>query len=178
VLSELGRDPQLRAAWGRQQWLRSALRDADTSAAYDPGFADRIGMALDAGGSDVAEFGQMPSFVARRRWRAAAGLAAAASVVGAVLMVAEPLGRDVDDSSPVVTDAGDAAPVAATERPEGEMVAEVRGPADHWSVSDPAVEDQLNGYLLEHNGLARGYGVSGATPSFLRVATYGQGANR
>lgn len=190
ILSELGRNPRLRAAWGRQQWLRSMLRDADTSAAYDPGFAERIGRALDAGGSERS---RVITLTPRRRWRTAAGLAAAASVVGAVLLVAEPLGGDVDDtaSSPVVADAEDTPPTvnpaaaqttrtaaAETERSEVETVAEIRRPADHWSVSDPAVEDQLNGYLLEHNGLARGYGMSGATPSFLRVATYGQGTNR
>ena len=48
-------------------------------------------------------------------------------------------------------------------------------PADHWSVSDPAVADQLNGYLLEHDGLARGYGLTSATPSLVRMATYRQG---
>ncbi|MES1925456.1 sigma-E factor negative regulatory protein [Salinisphaera sp. T31B1] len=47
-------------------------------------------------------------------------------------------------------------------------------PADHWSVSDPALEEELNSYLVEHNGLARGYGLSGTTPAFVRVATYGQ----
>jgi len=51
---------------------------------------------------------------------------------------------------------------------------QIEGPADHWSVSDPALEEELNGYLNEHNGLARGYGLSGTTPAFVRVATYGQ----
>jgi len=50
----------------------------------------------------------------------------------------------------------------------------MEGPADHWSVSDPALEEELNSYLVEHNGLARGYGLSGTTPAFVRVATYGQ----
>lgn len=54
----------------------------------------------------------------------------------------------------------------------------VEGPADHWSVSDPALEEELNGYLVEHNGLARGYGLSGTTPAFVRVATYGQESAR
>lgn len=48
--------------------------------------------------------------------------------------------------------------------------------ADHWSVSDPAVRDELNGYLVDHNGMARGYGMSSTTPGYVRVATYGQGA--
>ncbi|MGB7754453.1 MAG: sigma-E factor negative regulatory protein [Salinisphaera sp.] len=48
------------------------------------------------------------------------------------------------------------------------------GPADHWSVSDPAVRDELNGYLVDHNGMARGYGMSSTTPALVRVAAYGQ----
>ena len=46
--------------------------------------------------------------------------------------------------------------------------------ADHWSVSDPAVRDELNGYLVDHNGMARGYGMSSTTPALVRVAAYGQ----
>lgn len=49
-----------------------------------------------------------------------------------------------------------------------------QGPADQWSVSDPALRDELNGYLVDHNGMARGYGLSGTTPALVRVATYGQ----
>lgn len=48
------------------------------------------------------------------------------------------------------------------------------GPTDHWSVSDPAVRDELNGYLVDHNGMARGYGMSSTTPALVRVAAYGQ----
>ncbi|MES1944365.1 Anti sigma-E protein RseA [Salinisphaera sp. PC39] len=188
VLSEMGRDPGLRAAWGRQQWLRSALRDVDTEAAYDPGFAERVARAIDDAGESPARADRVVSFPARRRWRTAASLAAAASVVGAVLLVAEPLGRDSSGMPDAggTTLAGDDAgvpAVAVSGTPAGETraavnVARSNRAADHWSVSDPAVEDQLNGYLLEHNGLARGYGMSGATPSFLRVATYGQDTQR
>lgn len=49
-----------------------------------------------------------------------------------------------------------------------------QGPADQWSVSDPALRSELNGYLVDHNGMARGYGLSGTTPALVRVATYGQ----
>ncbi|WP_423820936.1 sigma-E factor negative regulatory protein [Salinisphaera sp. SPP-AMP-43] len=48
------------------------------------------------------------------------------------------------------------------------------GAADHWSVSDPAVRDELNGYLVDHNGMARGYGMSSTTPALIRVSSYGQ----
>src|SRR5699024_9294215 len=47
--------------------------------------------------------------------------------------------------------------------------------ANQWQVSDPALANRLNGFLVEHNGLARGYGLGATTPGFVRVATsYGQ----
>lgn len=53
--------------------------------------------------------------------------------------------------------------------------AESQSSADHWAVSDPTLASRLNDYLVEHSGLARGYGLSATTPGFVRVATYGQG---
>ena len=50
--------------------------------------------------------------------------------------------------------------------------------SDRWSVNDPAVREELNGYLVDHNGMARGYGMSSTTPAYVRVATYGQGATQ
>lgn len=181
VWSELNRNPALREAWGRQHWLRSLLRDADTTAAYDAGLAARVGRALDTGAEEGSE--RVVPMTPRRRWRAAASLAAAASVVGAVLLVTEPLG--VDSGEPAAAVVADAEMESTDESvmPEQEeqaivTVADSGRSPDRWTVSDPDVADQLNGYLLEHNGLARGYGMSGATPSLLRVATYGQGSNR
>jgi len=46
--------------------------------------------------------------------------------------------------------------------------------ADHWAVSDPTLASRLNDFLVEHNGLARGYGLGATTPGFVRVAAYGQ----
>lgn len=63
---------------------------------------------------------------------------------------------------------GSAQAAAAATRPVSQ------GPADNWSVSDPALQDELNGYLVDHNGMSRGYGLSGTTPALVRVATYGQ----
>lgn len=179
VWSGLERDPALREAWGRQHWLRSLLRDADSSAAYDQDFALRVGQALDA---DSRGPEKVVPLTPRRRWRAAASLAAAASIVGAVMLVAEPLGSDGEPAVSVVADAetgsADESAEAETNEQPAVTVADSGPSPDHWTVSDPDVADQLNGYLLEHNGLARGYGMSGATPSLLRVATYGQGSNR
>lgn len=53
-------------------------------------------------------------------------------------------------------------------------VNEAQDAVDHWSVSDPTLANRLNDFLVEHNGLARGYGLGATTPAFVRVATYGQ----
>lgn len=63
---------------------------------------------------------------------------------------------------------------AGSARPVAQTQAVNQGAADHWSVSDPGLRDELNGYLVDHNGMARGYGLSGTTPALVRVATYGQ----
>lgn len=47
---------------------------------------------------------------------------------------------------------------------------------DHWEVSNSVLANRLNSYLVEHSGLARGYGLGPTSPGFVRVATYGQGS--
>lgn len=65
-------------------------------------------------------------------------------------------------------------PAAGMSMQASRGMAVAEGPADHWSVSDPAVREELNGYLVDHNGMARGYGMSSTTPAMVRVAAYGQ----
>lgn len=192
------RDPALRGELGRQHWLRHALRDS-RPLALDAGFSSRVLAGLDAQDeapvqrSNVAAF--RPRKVSTPRWyRQAAGLAVAASVIGAVVLVSNPLDEPspLDDSQALQSQ--NAAPVqqaatfpAATQQvalqqqqrsPAATSVQTQQAAADHWAVSDPDLQDQLNGYLLEHDGLARGYGLSGATPSLVRVATYRQVSDR
>lgn len=138
----------------------------------------------------------------RRRWRNMVGLAAVASATGVFLLVSNPLQSDKDVDSAIAPTTSSVASVAVEPQTAPEampQVAQSRGletgmlnkatasagprqkaalqqasPADHWSVSDPAIANELNSYLVEHNGMARGYGLSGTTPAFVRVATYGQ----
>ena len=198
VISALLRDNQLRDSWGRQHWLRTTLRahSGEVAVPLDRDFSSRVMAAISEDKPEsVAARRVVPMRVAaRRRWRSMAGLAAVASAAGIVLLVSNPLQRDgAGGASPGATVAANASPVSsATADDAGDMVASnelssdmlrkagpsnaaiQQGPADHWSVSDPDLEDELNGYLVEHNGLARGYGMSGTTPGFVRVATYGQ----
>jgi len=170
----------------------------------DCNFSDRVMAAIaeDRPETSAARPIAVPMRVAaRRRWRSMAGLAAVASAAGIVLLVSNPLQREGAGGDTLASASGngttatttvsakgntaslgDAGSMVASNQLSSDMLRQAgpsqaavqRGPADHWSVSDPALEDELNGYLVEHNGLARGYGMSGTTPGFVRVATYGQ----
>lgn len=201
-------DAHLRESWSRQHWLRTTLRapGGEAATALDSGFSSRVmaAIAAERAGSAATVPIKTPGGAravplrarAARRWRSMAGLAAAASAAGVVLLVSHPLQRD---ETPMSADAGGAITSTATATASADAVGDAtrmvasntlssdrlgqagpsdaaaqRGSSNHWSVSDPALENELNGYLVEHNGLARGYGMSGTTPGFVRVATYGQ----
>lgn len=201
VISALLRDEQLRESWGRQHWLRTTLRahSGEAGVSLDSDFSDRVMAAIaDDKPEDLPTRRVVPMRVAaRRRWRSMAGMAAVASAAGIVMLVSNPLQRGgvADGAGQTIasTTTGPAATAGAAGASAGDVqlasndlssdmlrkagpseAAVQRGPADHWSVSDPDLQDELNGYLVEHNGLARGYGMSGTTPGFVRVATYGQ----
>ncbi len=198
VVNALLRDEQLRGAWTRQHWLRTALRTpaGETSVTLDAGFSARVMQAIHAEpGLSAKESAHPVEYVAaprrRRRWRSMAGLAAAASATGFVLLVSNPLQQETTvGTTPARTasasGAGTAQPqIVASTALNGDMIDTsatgsntAKISADHWAVSDPALEDELNGYLVEHNGLARGYGLSATTPGFVRVATYGREATQ
>lgn len=200
VLRQLGRDAAARDALSRQLWLRETLKGE--SLALDLGFADRLAARIDAedaaqeksADGKIIEF-QPRSRGLRRHWLGPmTGFATAASIVTAVILLGN-VGQQEDAAggqvaSQSASSAGQLQVSSNASRPGiGSDVAELTQVArqpmqrpvprgSNWAVSNPAVEDRLNGYLLEHNGLARGYGLSSATPSFVRVATYGQGSGR
>jgi negative regulator of sigma E activity len=198
VINALLRDEALRASWGRQHWLRTTLRahSSEATVALDADFSARVMRAIAA--DDKPETTVAPAPRARRhrrRWYSVAGLAVAASATGIVLFVSNPLRPGARDQANLARNA----PAVRAQEPAGSLrvfnspsLATTRGVAsaqtvpaavgshartkraDRWSVSDPALADELNGYLVEHNGLARGYGLSGTTPALVQVATYGQ----
>lgn len=207
LLATYRRDPAVRQAMSRQYWLRHALRDG-RPVALNSDFSSRVlaqlddadesQPALDTFATQAArEVTHKPAANAARWQRPVAGFAIAASVVGALVLVGNPLGSNSSQpasselasplNSPVnppgttlqaATESATpkaAADFNANRAPTTLQTARSTVPVDHWSVADPALEDQLNGYLIEHNGFARGYGLSGATPSLVRVATYGAG---
>lgn len=187
LFAALKRDADLRGTFSRQHWLRHALRE-NSPVGLDSDFSARVMLSLDdesisnESHSTVVPL-QQPQRSTRRWHKPAAGMALAASVVGAMVLINYPSsqgdnGFEEAQLAPNQTMAMNETAMA----PQATQVAlqtqtETRqvSPPDHWSVSDPALEDQLNSYLLEHDGIARGYGLSGATPSLVRVATYGTG---
>ncbi|MDN5863357.1 MAG: sigma-E factor negative regulatory protein [Salinisphaera sp.] len=182
VLAALTDDPVLREAWQRQLWLRAALRGRDLQVpALDAGFADRVMAALE---DTPAEPGKVVALAARRRprlmRRAAAGLALAASLAAVAVLVSTPVGQ----LNPFTVPEG--AVLASAAAPDqiqpadlvATTISQPQPKTNQWSVSDPAVADLLNVYLIEHSDVARGYGMSAATPSFVHLVTYGQDAGR
>ncbi|MES1935940.1 sigma-E factor negative regulatory protein [Salinisphaera hydrothermalis] len=226
VVNALLRDEALRDSWTRQHWIRTTLRShsAEPAVDVDTGFANRVMSAIAADehretavpNSNVLPMTPRGRRTRTRRWRGVAGMAAAASVAGVVLLAGNPFVRTgtsgsegriataennptstrrVADSQQVRQGFGsggwnnqlaDFSSVQA--QPAGVRTVAAAGmsaqgaasmggsdaSADHWSVSDPAVRDELNGYLVDHNGMARGYGMSSTTPALVRVAAYGQ----
>ncbi len=199
VVNALLRDEQLRDSWARQHWLRTALRApaGETPPPLDAGFSARVMQVIQAE-PDLPAESALPAagYVAaprrHRRWRSMAGVAVAASATGFVLLVSNPLQQETTTGAAparMATAAGTRGAqqpqVVASTTLNGDMIDATAMPvsaaavsADHWAVSDPALENELNGYLVEHNGLARGYGLSATTPGFVRVATYGREASQ
>ena len=220
VVNALLRDESLRDSWTRQHWIRTTLRShsAEPAVHVDTGFANRVmaAIAADEHPETVAPRDNIVRMTPRRRtrrWRGVAGMAAAASVAGVVLLAGNPFVRSGTSGSegrvasandgPAATRTRDAAgsqhqgfasggwnsrladfssvpaqsahvQTVASAGARSRGLSSSDGPADHWSVSDPAVRDELNGYLVDHNGMARGYGMSSTTPALVRVAAYGQ----
>lgn len=157
----------------------------------------------EAAGETVSEsVVPMPRPRQRHRWRTTAGFAVAASAAGIVLFAAEPMLPGGQTQVPPVqttqhgaAHAGTASASANTTSTAGskihglqmaqslasDMIQNVSShveasqeAVDHWQVSNQVLANRLNGYLVEHNGLARAYGLGATTPGLIRVATYGQ----
>lgn len=125
----------------------------------------------------------------RTKWRSGVGTAAAASVVGVIVWAYAPLGIQNSESAPgssstgkpVVENASSGADTTRTvatgnaEPTKRSTNTQLDGRTqsdDRWSVSNPELRKELNGFLVEHNGLARNFGLSASTPSLVQAATY------
>lgn len=220
VVGELLRDESLRESWTRQHWVRTTLRSSDTelAAPVDVDFSKRVMNAISVGeqAESSGSTGRSDRVISihkarsHRRWRGVAGLAAAASVAGIVVLAGGPFLSSGNGARNHVATAGQQAARGqgtgtAASTPDHALTGTLRGqladfsyipesgpsvrtvamntPARHattnqWSVSDPAVRNELNGYLADHNGMARGYGMYMTTPALVRMAAYRQGVTQ
>jgi negative regulator of sigma E activity len=211
VINALLRDESLRESWTRQHWIRTTLRagDAEPAVAVDEDFSKRVMAAIEADEQPADARPRSDKVVPmrrpQRRWRGVAGLAAAASVAGVVLLTGNPFAGSNDSAEGTFATADNSSTLNRTQKdttatsdteftgdwdhqfadfslasshPARMRTAASEGAAarspDQWSVSDPAIRDELNGYLADHNGMARGYGMYGSTPALVRVAAYRQ----
>lgn len=149
----------------------------------------------------------MPHRASRRRWRTVTGFAVAASAVGIALFVTQPMHVGTGTTPATITASTQSSPFTDANSPGATTVAATgmgnvnaadtsgsltdsmvqnvaayvdaaQDAADRWHVSNQILANRLNGYLVEHSGLARGFGLGATKPGFVRVATYGQDSAR
>lgn len=146
LLAALRSDTAARAAWGRYHLIRAALR------------REPVAPAGDIAGAVAARVAALPAPAGRRPLARLAGqLALAASVAAVVLVGAREWLGGVSPPAPVV---------AQRETPVEYLRAQTR-----WNTNERAIENALNGYLVEHNEFAPSAGVSGMLP-YVRVVGY------
>ncbi|QKT02405.1 sigma-E factor negative regulatory protein [Ectothiorhodospiraceae bacterium 2226] len=152
LLDRLGKDAELRAAWGRYHLIGDALRN-DLPVAVDTGIAARVSAALE----------QEPAILAPRRRilqhpKRAAGLAVAASVLGVAVLVGLPQSPEEAGFEPVV------AATAPSGSASGQLVSEV----PRWDRGQPMIESRLNSYVVNHNEYSASTGMQGMLP-YMRI---------
>lgn len=156
LLSELERDPALRAKFSRLCLARESRHGTRVrSAQLD--FSSRVLAALDREAAEPSGVVPMGNRVRRLPWRAAASLAAAAAVGAVAVMAIRPTGPGTV-ASPVVALSPSAATLA-----EGEPV------ETQYTELDAENARQLRNYLMTYQ--AGGQGV-GATLGYARYAAY------
>lgn len=148
LIDVVSRDAELRAAWTRYHLVRDVVRDQVAPVA--PGdFARRVENALEL----------EPTLAAvrrrRSRLRPIAGLALAASMAGLAVFGVKSIWYP-SQSTPAPTS------VAAAPR--------LQTSALRWNVSQPAVEERLDGYLVNHSEYL-GNGLRGLLP-YARIVGY------
>ena len=181
VLDRVLDDARLREQWRRHHFISAALSSQDTLSVVDDELATRVRQALD---SEVIPL-RRPS--RRKPWMV--GIACAASVAAvAVLVLFNVTGQQAAEPGAGVP------PVAVIERnattsnsaqPAVPQLASLRSDSDAavdaqpsgtsltrmtWNDARPAVEERLNGYLLDHSGYLAD-GVRGMLP-YARVVAY------
>jgi sigma-E factor negative regulatory protein RseA len=151
VLQELGRDPELRAAWERYHVVRDALR-GELELEAESGLADRVAQRL------------VSLDTAPRAWWRGRGARAAGTVAIAASVAVVALAGLQFFAPPTV-------PATLAER-NAPAVTQLAAGQGRWKTQRPEVEQALNAYLVEHNDFAAATGPGGMLP-YVRVVGYG-----
>ena len=185
VLDRVLDDVRLREQWRRHHFISAALSSQDTLSVVDDELATRVRQALD---SEVIPL-RRPS--RRKPWMV--GIACAASVAAVAVLVlfnvtgqqaAEP-GAGVPPVATIEPNTTTTATTSNSAQPAVPQLASLPSDSDAavdaqpsgtsltrmtWNDARPAVEERLNGYLLDHSGYLAD-GVRGMLP-YARVVAY------
>ena len=155
VAERLTRDDELTLRWERYQLIGDAIR-GQLPQHVSRDLASRIRASVSQEPAILAS----PRSRKHRYTRHAAGVALAASVAGAALLL-----FPVANENPGVV-----SPRIAQQDPQQFFV---RPPGLRWSTGEPAVASKLNRYLVIHNELARQGSIKGTHPD-ARLVGYEQ----
>lgn len=151
VHAALTDDAALRRTWERYHLARSALHQ-ELEIILPPDMAERVSRRI------AGEPSGAGSYRHHRLARLAGTLALAASVAAvAILGVQRVNAPPQQPATLVASDPANAEPV-------------IRAGTTRWDTKEPAAEDALNAYLMEHNEFASNIG--GMMPAYVRVVGY------
>ncbi len=152
LLGRLQRDAGLRACLGRYQLIGEVMRGGHAQVA-GLGIAARVQAELD--GEPVST---PPPQVAARLWKPLAGLAIAASVALVAVLSVQRV-HAPQQATPAL---------ASSQAPDGAFV---RVDDGRWNRIEPAVEQRMNRYLVNHNEYAASRSMPGVMP-YVRIVGY------
>jgi negative regulator of sigma E activity len=172
LLDNIDRSPALKDRWSRMCLMREARRGTRIEAAHLQ-FASRVMAALDQVQPEAAVVVPLkakaapPKVVASPRpWRPLVGLAAAASLIGAVVLVIWQQGAPVPAGAIPVAPPSVVAAIDSRAEAKGAITPAVSTGADtrgdlQWSSLDRASAQELGGYLIDYSSYRSTQGMGG-----------------
>jgi sigma-E factor negative regulatory protein RseA len=156
LLGRLERDSGLRQVLGRYQLISEVMRGSGQVATL--GVAERVRRALEQENT-LPETNKDDAKEAGLRWlKPVAGLAVAASVAVAALLVVTSVQQPTVDEPPAVASAEN---VVKPPQASGEV----------WERIEPRIDKRMAGYLVNHNEYAASRSVQGVMP-YVRIVGY------
>ncbi|MCG8426640.1 MAG: sigma-E factor negative regulatory protein [Chromatiales bacterium] len=175
LLEQMNKDQALRQAWGRYHLIGDAIRGEQTQTEVFS-IAARVHESLQSEPAIVSKPKPVTQESTKREgnvhwFKPAVGVALAASVAGAAVMIMPDFALNPDstnqpsqlantNSVPTVSKSATLQQVAAN-RPQGYVLSS----GTRWkNLSQPEIESKLNRYLINHNELASPAGMTSVLP--------------